>query len=154
MKMKKMNSEKQSTKRLRLTRAVISDMFDKCNALYFNNEIERPAKFETWTPLKRTLGMVTSFRTGKNRIGSILHISRRYRWNEEDLRHVVSHEMIHLEIGDYKEPLTYLQRLPIIGRFFIKQHDDRFIKRMNELNKHYGLNIGVQFPAMKKNFIK
>ena len=31
---------------------------------------------------------------------SSLHISRRYKWTEENLRQVVVHEMIHLAIGE------------------------------------------------------
>lgn len=152
--MKKMNSKKPSTKRIRLTRAVISDMFDKCNALYFDNKIERPAIIETLTPQKCTLGMVRGYYSQGILTGSILHISRRYRWNEEDLRHVVTHEMIHLEIGDYKEPLNFFQRLPFIGGLFRTMHDQRFIDRMNDINEQFGLKIGVRFPEMKKNFIK
>ena len=153
--MKKMNSKQPLAKRIRLTRTIISDMFDKCNSSYFNNRVKRPLKIETWTPHKKTLGMVRPALAGKKKdIGSILHISRRYRWTEEDLRHVVTHEMIHLEIEDYKTPLTFLQRLPLIGGIFIKQHDEQFINRMNELNENFGLKIGVRFPEMKKNFIK
>lgn len=149
-----MNSEMQSSKRIRLTCAVVSDMFDKCNELYFNNKVERPLKIETWTPHKKILGMVKPICTGKKKgVGAILHISRRYRWTEENLRHVVAHEMIHLEIEDYKESLTFLQRLPLIGRLFIKQHNERFITRMKEINEQFGLNIKLKFPEMKENFI-
>ena len=150
-----MNSKKPSTKRIRLTRSAISDMFDKCNALYFDNKIDRPVKFETWTPGKRILGMVRAYWIPKHKdYGAIFHISRRYRWNEEDLRHVVTHEMIHLEIGDYKEPLNFFQRLPFLGGLFRTMHDQRFIDRMNNINEQFGLKIGVKFPEMKKNFIK
>ena len=130
-------------------------MFDECNALYFDSKIERPVKFETWTPGKKILGMVRPYWIPKNKdYGSIFHISRRYRWTEENLRHVVVHEMIHLAIGDYKKPLTFFQRLPLIGRLFIKQHDEEFIEYMNNINSNYNLSIAVKFPAMKKEFIR
>ena len=96
-------------KYIKLTKKVIEDMFDECNELYFNNEVEKPKKFETWTPDRRCLGLsrpIMNNRTGK--INSALHISRLYNWTEQNLRYVVVHEMIHLYIGDYKEPLTIL----------------------------------------------
>ena len=141
-------------KYLKLTKQVIEDMFDECNAAYFNGEVEKPKKFESWTPQKKILGLsrpVQNHRAGKV-TSSALHISRRYNWTEETLQQVVIHEMIHLLIGDYKEPLTFWQRLPLIGKFFIFQHDQRFIDKMNELNATYGLDIKVRFPEMKCEF--
>lgn len=87
-----------------------------------------------------------------SKVSSALHISRRYNWTIETLRQVVVHEMIHLLIGDYMEPLTFWQRLPLIGRFFINQHDQRFVDIMNELNATYGLGVKVRFPEMKAEF--
>lgn len=141
------------SKYVKLTKKAVEDMFDECNALYFNNEVEKPKKFETWTPDRRCLGLsrpMMNNRTGK--INSALHISRLYNWTEQNLRYVVVHEMIHLYIDDYKEPLTILQRLPIIGRWFMTEHDQRFIDKMNEINDKFGLNIKVRFPEMRAEF--
>lgn len=140
-------------KYVRLTKQVIEQMFEKCNKNYFHNKVEKPQKFETWTPAKQILGLsrpMLNKRTGI--ITSALHISRRYGWAEDNLRQVVVHEMIHLYIEDYKRPLTFLQRLPLIGRFFLTQHDSEFISVMNELNATYGLDIKVRFPEMKCEF--
>lgn len=140
-------------KYIKLTKQTIEDMFDKCNGLYFNNEVEKPKKFEVWTPDKKCLGLsrpMLNKRTGK--VTSALHISRLYRWTEDNLRLVVVHEMIHLLIGDYKRPLTLLQRLPIIGKYFTIHHDAEFIAMMNELNATYGLDIKIRFPIMKEEF--
>ena len=148
---KKYSTNKMTGKYIKLTKQVIEDMFDRCNNAYFNDEVEKPKRFETWTPKKRCLGLsrpIVDNRTGK--ITSALHISRRYNWTEDSLRLVVVHEMIHLLIGDYKEPLTFWQRLPIIGHLFITQHDQRFINKMNELNSTYELDIRVSFPEMRE----
>lgn len=146
---------KSKPKYIRLTRNVVSEMFDECNRLYFNNAVERPIRIETWTPHKKTVGMVRPLWSAKRgRAYSALHISRRYRWTAENLRKVVVHEMIHLAIEDYKMPLTFLQRLPLIGRFFIKEHDDNFIDLMNELNEKYDLGITVRMKQMRKDFIR
>lgn len=130
-------------------------MFDECNRLYFNDSVERPVAFQTWTPHKRVVGMVRPVWSGKKRkTKACFHISKRYRWTEENLRKVVVHEMIHLAIGDYKEPLTFLQRLPLIGRFFITQHDKRFIALMDELNSQFDLGITIRMKQMRKDFIR
>lgn len=142
-------------KYIRLTRNVVSEMFDECNRLYFNNAVERPLKIETWTPHKRTVGMVRPiWSANRNKVCSVLCISRRYRWTADNLRKVIVHEMIHLSIEDYKKPLTIIQRLPLIGRFFIKGHDERFITLMNELNEKYSLGITVRMKQMRKDFIR
>lgn len=139
---------------IRLTKSAVETMFDRCNELYFYNKVERPIKFETWTPYRKTLGMVRPVWSRRNqRTNAIMHISSRYRWTEENLRHVVVHEMIHLAIGDYKEFLTFWQRLPLIGRWFIREHGPEFIDMMNDINSRYGLGIKVKFKEMRKEFI-
>lgn len=142
-------------KYIRLTSIVVSEMFDECNRLYFNNTVERPIKIETWTPHKKTVGMVRPIWSSKrHKVCSVLSISSRYRWTADNLRKVIVHEMIHLSIEDYKKPLTIIQRLPLIGRFFIKGHDERFITLMNELNEKYALGITVRMKQMRKDFIR
>lgn len=142
-------------KYIRLTRNVVSEMFDECNRLYFNNTVERPIKIETWTPHKKTVGMVRPIWSAKrHKVCSELSMSSRYRWTADNLRKVIVHEMIHLSIEDYKKPLTIIQRLPLIGRFFIKGHDERFITLMNELNEKYSLGITVRMKQMRKDFIR
>lgn len=37
-------------------------------------------------------------------------------------------------------------------RFFITQHDQRFIDKMNELNSTYGLDVKVRFKEMRTEF--
>ena len=142
-------------KYIRLTRNVVSEMFDECNRLYFNNAVERPLRIETWTPHKKTVGMVRPiWSANRHKVCSVLCISRRYRWTADNLRKVILHEMIHLSIGDYKMPLTFMQRLPLIGHFFIKGHDDNFTNLMNELNEKYDLGITVRMKQMRKDFIR
>lgn len=81
-------------KYIRLTRNVVSEMVDECNRLYFNNTVERPLKIETWTPHKRTVGMVRPiWSANRNKVCSVLCISRRYRWTADNLRKVVVHEI-------------------------------------------------------------
>ncbi len=138
-----------------LTKTAIREMFDECNRQYFNNSVELPIRVDMWTPQKKIVAMVRPIWSNRHkRTKAALHISSRYRWTEHNLRKVILHEMIHLAIGDYKEPLTFIQRLPLVGRFFITQHDDRFITLMNELNTQYNLGITVRAKQMRKEFIR
>ncbi len=130
------------SKYLKLNKTSIKEMVEECNRLYFNNEVELPVKYELWTPRKKIVGMVHPVWSNRYKhTKATLHISNRYRWTEDNLRKVVLHEIIHLAIEDYKEPLTFLQRLPLIGHLFITQHDERFVALMNELNNKYNLGI-------------
>ena len=78
-----------------------------------------------------------------------LHISRRYNWTEENLCHVIVHEIIHLLIKDYLQPLKWWEK---IFPFMLVQHDKRFKEIMNKLNETYHLNIKIRFPEMKNYF--
>lgn len=143
------------SKYLKLNKTSIKEMVEECNRLYFNNEVELPVKYELWTPRKKIVGMVHPIWSNRyKQTKAILHISNRYRWTENNLRKVVLHEMIHLAIGDYKEPLTFLQRVPLIGHLFITQHDERFVALMNELNNKYNLGITTRAKQMRKEFIR
>lgn len=142
-------------KYLKLTKTGIKEMVVGCNRLYFNGEVELPIKYELWTPHKKIVGMVRPIWSNRyRRTKAVLQISNRYHWTEENLRKVVLHEMIHLFIKDYKEPLTLFQRLPLFGHFFITQHDKRFVALMNELNSKYDLGITIRAKQMRKEFIR
>ena len=135
---------------VRLTRPKIKKIFEECNRLYFDNKIEIPKKFELWTCQKTCVGWVRAIWDRKARkFVTWLHISGRYRWTEDNLRKTIIHEMIHMYIRDYMVPLTLWQR--IFGR---KQHGKDFIKKMNELNERFNLDIQTKAPYMKSEFIK
>lgn len=57
------------------------------------------------------------------------------------------HEMIHLSICDYLQPLRWWEKL---FPFTIKGHDSEFIEMMNDLNQRYGLDIKIRFKEMRK----
>ena len=143
-------------KYVRLTRNLIEKVFEECNSLYFDNQVEKPLKFELWIPWKKCVGWVRAaypkkvvWVKGANgvRPQTYFHINSRYNWTIENLRKVVIHEMIHLYTKDYLRPLTFWElKFP----FLRKDHDKDFKQTMNELNAKYGLDITVKAPFMKK----
>lgn len=135
------------TKYIQLTRKQIEKTFNECNAKYFNNEIQKPEKFELWTPSKRCVGWIRAvWDMKRKRFITSLHISNRYRWTRENLEHTIVHEMIHMELKDYMVKLSFWKRL--LG----KDHDEKYVARMNEINEKYGLNITVRAKHMRKEF--
>lgn len=143
-------------KYVRLTRSLIEKVFDECSEAYFDNQVEKPFKFELWIPWKRCVGWVRAaypkkvvWAKGTNGIKPKIyfHINNRYNWTIENLRKVVIHEMIHLYTKDFLRQLTFWElRFP----FLRKEHGDDFKQAMNELNVKYGLDITVKTPFMKK----
>ncbi|MDE7385509.1 MAG: SprT-like domain-containing protein [Muribaculaceae bacterium] len=132
---------------IRLTKKEIETRFHQYNALYFNGEIITPKYFEVWTPWKNTLGMVRPcFNKLTQTYSAALHISKRYNWTDENLKKVIIHEMIHLYLMDYLQPLQWWERL---YSCFHKEHDSRFKDMMNYLNETYNLDIKIRFKEMR-----
>lgn len=137
---------------IKLTKKVIEEYFDKCNELYFNNEVTKPKAFEVWTPNKKILGLTRPIYNKRfETYTAALHISKRYNWTEENFKKVIIHEMIHLLICDYLSPLSWWER---IFPFLIVQHNNEFKEYMNYLNENYNLDIKIKFPEMKNYFKK
>ena len=44
-------------KYVKLTKKEIENRFEKYNLLYFEGKVEKPSKFETFTPSKKILGL-------------------------------------------------------------------------------------------------
>lgn len=136
-------------KYIRLTKNKIKEIFEECNQKYFNNQIKTPEIFDTWTPTIKCVGWVRAVWDKRNHRNKVaLHISSKYNWTEENLRNVILHEMIHLDIKDYLKPLNFWQRL------FRLDHDKRFHKRMKELNKEFNLNILPRAKFMRTEIKK
>lgn len=131
---------------VRLTKKKIEEVFDFCNETYFNNEVEKPVYFETWTPNVHIIGMVRPIFNQKTKtIYSALHISNNYNWTETNLIETILHEMIHLYIKDYINPKRW-------WHFFFppRQHNKEFKRVMAKLNKDFNLNIAIKAPWMKQ----
>ncbi len=130
---------------IKLTKKKLKTVFEKCNSLYFDNQVPTPKYFELWTPSKRIAGWVRCVwnKTSKSR-DAALHISDQFYWTEENLVKTMVHEMIHLLIEDYKRPLSFWRRL--LG----KDHEQDFKDKMNELNEKYNLDIAIRVKYMKK----
>lgn len=132
-------------KNIRLTRNTIKEIFDYCNASYFEGKVPAPDHIELWTPNRNIVGWVRGlWHRRHKKYETALHISNAFYWTRTDLINTIAHEMIHLLIEDYKEPL------PFWKRWLRMDHDKRFKSVMKNLNSLYGLDIRVRVPYMKK----
>ena len=110
---------------VRLTRPELKRVFDECNEKYFDNRLLCPDQFNLWIPYKNVAGWIRPYWIQKQRKwGPAIHISKGFKWTKENLRDTMVHEMIHLEIGDYRI------RIPWWRRIFHKDHYKEFRKRL------------------------
>lgn len=144
-----MNKKGSKENFVRLTRPLLSKVFQECNQLYFENKLPMPDCFDTWTPSKYIAGWIRAYWMPKQkRWGTAIHISKGIRWTRENLRDTMVHEMIHLEIQDYRQKLSWWRRL------FHKDHNQEFKDRMNQLNSLYGLNVMIVSKHLRAYMIK
>ena len=113
---------------MEITEQIIEQKFREYNKEFFNDELPLP-KF----------GLLKSYITcgyfsckkiiGKRKLrGQRLDISAYYDWDEDDLKNVIVHEMIHY----------YLAHKHIDVEL---THGDAFMEMANELNRKYNLRI-------------
>lgn len=134
---------------VRLSRPELKRVFNECNEKYFDGSLSSPDQFNLWTPSKNIAGWIRAYWIPKQRKwGTAIHISNGFKWTRENLRDTMVHEMIHLEIGDYKN------RIPWWKRLFHKDHGKEFRKRMMELNSSYGLNVTIIAKHLRAYIIK
>ena len=130
-----------------ITKKEIEERFDRYNDLYFGGKVTKPKKFEVSTPIRNILGLTRPmYNKNTGQYSAALHISRLYNWTDENLRDVIVHEMIHLFIGDYLQPLLWWE---LIFPCLVKQHDGEFKDIMKQLNENFGLHVQLRFPEMK-----
>ena len=119
---------------MEITTEILQEKFEEYNNLYFNGEL----------PLPR-FGLLKSYMTcgyfsckkiiGKRKLrGQRIDISCYYDWEEEGLRDILVHEMIHYYLA-YKHIDNELT------------HGDAFINMANNFNEIYGMNIGKKANA-------
>lgn len=120
---------------MELTIELLEEKFAEYNELYFGGKLKMPKRFELLKSFK-TYGRFScnSHAPGSRLFNVVISISCYYDWDEENLRNVLCHEMLHYKLERSKNVETNM-------------HGKRFIKAAEEMNKKYGLNI---VPIYKK----
>lgn len=127
---------------MEVTVDIIRKKFKEYNKEFFNNELITPEIRLLKSYL--TCGYFSCKKIiGKRKLrGQRLEISCYYDWNENDLRNVIIHEMIHYYLA-YKHIDNELS------------HGEAFIKMSKEFNEKYDMNISEivdihNFKKLKK----
>lgn len=113
---------------MEITTEIITDKFAEYNQLYFGGELPLPK-----------IQLLKSFYTcgyfsckkpkGRQRLkGQRLEVSCYYDWDEEALRDIIVHEMIHYYLA-YKHIDNQLT------------HGEAFLNMSHDLNERFGLNV-------------
>ena len=116
----------------------LTNLFCEYNQLYFNKELPMPQ-----------FGLLKSYRTcgyfscnkiiGRRRLKKPrIDISCRFDWNENDLKNVMVHEMIHYYLA-YKHIDNELT------------HGEAFKQMSEDFNKRFGLNITERVDCSRYN---
>ena len=116
---------------MEITTEIITQKFKEYDRLYFNRELPMP-RIQLLKSF-RTLGYFSCNKIiGRRRLkGQRLEISCYYDWQEDALRDVIVHEMIHYYLA-YKHIDNNIS------------HGEEFQKMAQEMNDKYGLNVTVK----------
>lgn len=121
---------------MEITTKDIEERFRRYNKDYFAGELPTPrfGLIESYT----TCGYFSCSRiVGRRRLrGQLIEISSYYDWEEDELRDVIVHEMIHYYLA-YKHIDNTIS------------HGDAFREMADEFNSTYGLNIREKVDCTK-----
>ena len=118
---------------MEITVDILKEKFEEYNEKYFDNKLQTP-RFKLLKSYSK-FGLFQYRKAGVRKIGDMtLSISKYIDWEENDLRDVIVHEMVHQYIAPKLEN----------GE---DEHGAKFQKKCNELNKKYGLNVTVKIDG-------
>ena len=117
---------------MKLTKELLKERFAEYNKAYFNGELG-PCKFGF---LYKSDGLYGKFCAQENRSGKLIGrimLGTSIEWNEERLRSVLVHEMIHMYVRIVE------------GCWFdgLLGHGRRFRRHRRRLKRDYGLQIDI-----------
>lgn len=113
---------------MKLTTSIIEKYFDKFNEMYFDNKLERSFPCRV-TKSIRVGGFVTIL-VKESKVLKF-SISEKFAKDEDYLSSIIQHEMIHVYIAQNKIHDNII-------------HGYYFCRKMNDLNKRFGLKIEIQ----------
>ena len=117
-----------------ITKELLKQKFEEYNKLYFNNELKM-CRF-TYTYMRDVFGRYMTHTTPKGEIVGHIWISKSIDLNEEMLKELLVHEMIH----------HYVRTID--GVFFdgFFCHGRHFVRQVKRIKKQYGLDIWICSP--------
>lgn len=125
---------------MKVTPQKIEVLFKEYNKKYFNNQLPL-CTFKTHSSFKK-LGFFSCYQDTKDKkhfYGISISLTNSYDFEDDEVKHILLHEMIHLYLVHVKHAVD--------GNV---DHGYLFIKTMRELNKKYKLDIKTQYTHIMK----
>ena len=114
---------------MEITKDLLKSEFEKYNHMYFNDELAM-CRF-TYRYMRDAFGKYRTEHTSKGkRIGRIT-ISKSVDWDEEKLKQIIVHEMIH----------HYVHTIDGISLDGLFQHGFHFVRQTRRLKKQFGYEV-------------
>lgn len=115
---------------MNVTKELIKDRYDKYNRAYFGGVLGK-CRFFFLNKNCPCFGRYTCHRNSKGELISDIWVGRNTVWNEENLREILIHEMIHM----YVRTIDNRRVDGILG------HGWRFMRQCHRIKREYGIGI-------------
>ena len=129
---------------MELTKELIKIRFDEYNRLYFNGKLGK-CTFGFITSYNEGVGEFSSKQDDKGKKYGCIRMSKLVAWNEETLREVLLHEMIHMYNQTVELGLASIW--PFNGLFF---HGFFFKRQCRRIKMEYGIEVFSTIPITEK----
>ena len=122
---------------MEITKELLKQKFEEYNKLYFNNEL--PMCTFSYNYMKDAFGRyATHTKSNGRKVGNI-RISKSMDLDEEMLRQLLVHEMIH----------HYVHTIDGVSFDGFFCHGWHFVRQIKRIEKEYGLEIKVCYPEWR-----
>lgn len=119
---------------MEITKELLKQKFEEYNKMYFNNEL--PMCTFSYNYMRFAFGLYTIRTRYKERKVGHIRISKSIDLDEEMLRQLLVHEMIHHYVH-------FIDGVSFDGFF---SHGRHFVRQIKRIKKEYGLEILVCYP--------
>jgi hypothetical protein len=120
---------------MEITKELLKKEFEKYNKMYFNNELEM-CEFRYY--YFGSFGLY-SMKCKNNKDIGVISFSKNVEWNEEMIKQIMIHEMIH----------HYVHTIEHVGFGVLSHHGKHFIRQIKRIKKEYNYEVFVCYPYWK-----
>lgn len=115
---------------MKLTKDILKDLYRECNELYFGGVLGR-CDFSLFSKMYPYLGSYCAKEDKQGKIKDKIWFGTSVKWNEELLRQVMVHEMVHM----------YIRRVEGHKHDGVLGHGWRFRRQARRLRKEHGIEV-------------
>ena len=121
---------------MEITKELLKEKFEEYNKLYFDNKLEMCTFNYSYF---RMFGRYTQVTTAKGKVVGKIWVSKSVDWNEDMLKQIMVHEMIHHYVHT-------IDKVKLDGLF---QHGKHFVRQIKRIKKKFGYEVLICYPNWK-----